>query len=180
MYFGLQPIFGTTFEIRIASLQRTKSLFSMCLGSIVMQCMGMYVHSATLMLIVLWCKSYAYTHSRSVFLCHPAVYQPPTFKELQCLRDIHGNGINIIQMIAPHYLEFGVYLLRDTRRLFIIHTIERDHPMNPEEITLRILQRWMEGMGRGPITWATLIDVLREINHERLAFEIKKALYEVD
>ena len=43
-------------------------------------------------------------------------------------------------------------------------------------IVLKILQRWLEGMGKHPTTWATLIKVLRDVDLSQLANDIEKNL----
>ena len=50
--------------------------------------------------------------------------------------------------------------------------IVHDH-RDAEKITLKILQRWIDGEGQQPVSWETLINVLQYIGLNELAKEIK-------
>ena len=41
-----------------------------------------------------------------------------------------------------------------------------------EQINLEVFQEWVEGRGKQPVTWDTLIDVLRDTQLTELAIEI--------
>ena len=49
---------------------------------------------------------------------------------------------------------------------------------HPEAINVNfeILQRWVQGKGKLPVEWATLIEVLRDIKLSELAHEMEEAL----
>ena len=44
-----------------------------------------------------------------------------------------------------------------------MQALEMEHRWNAERINMAILQRWLQGMGVKPVTWSTLVDVLRTI-----------------
>ena len=44
-----------------------------------------------------------------------------------------------------------------------MQALEMEHLRNAERINMAILQRWLLGMGVKPVTWSTLVDVLRTI-----------------
>ena len=46
--------------------------------------------------------------------------------------------------------------------VLVVEALELEHQRNAEQITQAILRRWIDGRGRKPITWRTLVDVLRE------------------
>ena len=46
---------------------------------------------------------------------------------------------------------------------------------NSEEINVEVLQEWVEGRGRQPVTWDTLVDVLCDAQLTELATEIASA-----
>ena len=55
----------------------------------------------------------------------------------------------------------------------IVDAIERQQQFYSEQITLKIVQRWLiTGGGRQPVTWGTLIQVLEDIQLNELAREI--------
>lgn len=81
--------------------------------------------------------------------------------------------INLHQDIGIHYQEFGVFLLLEhagTR----VRNMERKCMNDPQNINLEILQEWLEGRGRRPVTKETLVDVLREIELHTVADRVEQ------
>ena len=57
----------------------------------------------------------------------------------------------------------------------IVDTITSDHRQDSiEMITLKILQKWINGMGQKPVSWNTLVQVLYDVQLNQLANEIKE------
>ena len=54
----------------------------------------------------------------------------------------------------------------------IVDAIAQQQQFDSEQITLKIVQRWLTGGGRQPVTWGTLIQVLEDIQLNELAREI--------
>ena len=79
------------------------------------------------------------------------------------------------ERIGPKYLTFGVQLLEDTTGT-ITDAIEEECHHNAYNINLKIFKRWIGGQGKKPLSWATLIEVLRDIQLSELACEIKENL----
>ena len=52
--------------------------------------------------------------------------------------------------------------------------MERKHLKNSEEINVEVLQEWVEGRGKQPVTWDTLVNVLCDTRLTELAFEIAR------
>ena len=48
----------------------------------------------------------------------------------------------------------------------------RNH-YDAEQINTEILQEWLIGRGKQPVTWATLVEVLRDIEQSTLAGDIE-------
>ena len=44
---------------------------------------------------------------------------------------------------------------------------------NAEQINTEILQEWLTGRGKKPVTWTTLVEVLRDIELSTLAGDIE-------
>ena len=68
-------------------------------------------------------------------------------------------------------MNFGILLLEDkngTRIQSIIHECRE----NPERIIMKVLQEWITGRGKLPVSWDTLIEVLRDIDLCTLADDI--------
>ena len=49
----------------------------------------------------------------------------------------------------------------------------RKHCNDAEEINKEILREWLTGRGKQPVTWATLVEVLRDIKLTTLASDIE-------
>ena len=46
-----------------------------------------------------------------------------------------------------------------------------------EQINTEILQKWLTGSGKKPVSWATLVEVLRDIELSALAGDIETVKY---
>ena len=92
---------------------------------------------------------------------------------LQCTR-FHGSQrtINIPQEVGSNYYYFGLHLLDDPNGTRV-RNIEFEYRPNVERINTEILQEWATGRGKNPVTWKTLIMVLRDIELGALASEIE-------
>ena len=69
-------------------------------------------------------------------------------------------------------MEFGVLLLEDSTGSRV-RAIEFQNHYDTQQINLLILQEWLWGRGKHPITWNTLVEVLRDIELPTLASEIE-------
>ena len=47
------------------------------------------------------------------------------------------------------------------------------HLNNPEQINIAILREWVIGRGKKPVTWTTIVEVLRDIRLSTLAGDIE-------
>ena len=100
----------------------------------------------------------------------PLIGHQPTLMELIRFRG-RERRINVPQQIGTNFMNFGVLLLEDengARIQSIIHEC-RD---NPEQVTTKVLQEWIAGRGKLPVSWGTLIEVLRDIDLCTLANDI--------
>ena len=85
-----------------------------------------------------------------------------------------SGNINIPKQISTKYFLFGVLLLNDETgaEVSAIATRYRD---DAEQINLEILRLWIGGKGK-PLSWDTLIDVLRAVGLATLAGDIQESL----
>lgn len=83
--------------------------------------------------------------------------------------------MNIVDQIGVKYRVLGIQLLEDATGA-ITNAIENEYLRNAADINIKIFQRWFEGQGRKPISWPTLINVLKEIELFELACEIERNL----
>ena len=80
--------------------------------------------------------------------------------------------INIPQKIGVKYHEFGLFLLDDETGARI-HSLANKHMNDAEQINMEVIQQWITGRGKHPVTWKTLIQVIRNIELTVLAGEIE-------
>ena len=96
----------------------------------------------------------------------------PTLPELLRFTCTDKRVINIPVEIATKYVRFGTFLL-DDRNGSRVKIMAHKHLNDAEQINTEILQEWLTGRGRQPVNWATLVDVLHNIELSTLAGEIE-------
>ena len=71
-------------------------------------------------------------------------------------------------------MRFGIQILEDGdgERM---NAIENELKCNAERINIRVFQLWLQGRGRQPVTYATLVTVLQDIGLNKLAKDIRDA-----
>ena len=105
--------------------------------------------------------------------------QKPTLPLLQRFPTQSEGVIKIIDRIGTKHHKLGICLLDDDDGM-ITANIEAHYKHDPPTRTTEaILQKWLQGTGRKPQTWDTLITVLREIKLNTLAQEIKDNLFSI-
>ena len=67
-----------------------------------------------------------------------------------------------MEQVGVYYLRFGIFLLKDSNGA-IVEALEMEHRGSAEQINMAIFQRWLQGRGLKPVTWSTLITVLKNI-----------------
>lgn len=98
----------------------------------------------------------------------------PTLPQLLHFKTTHGS-INVAERIGRRYKAFGALLLEDAAGSYIA-AIEMESHHNVYDINFIILLRWLQGMGRLPVTWDTLIEVLRVAGLSTLAQDLQNNL----
>ena len=81
-------------------------------------------------------------------------------------------SINIPCEIGAKYYSFGVQLLQEHTSAHI-DDLEHQYQRNGENINRHLLQEWLEGRGRKPTTWTTLIMILHDIEKGELAEKLE-------
>ena len=102
------------------------------------------------------------------------VQQQPNLIEVTNFKTTSGT-INLAERIGVKYKSLGIQLLEDATGS-ITDAIEKECHFLTVDIILKIFKRWVEGRGRKPITWATLIEVLKNIQLSTLAHDIEQSL----
>ena len=88
----------------------------------------------------------------------------PTMRELLKF----AGRYNIPEEIGIKYYEFGIHLLQDDRAT-IIPAIALEYHYQAQSINREILRRWIQGEGKQPVTWKTLVDTLKDTDMKTLA-----------
>lgn len=99
----------------------------------------------------------------------------PTLPDLFHFKTSSGTAINIMEQIGTHHSSFGIMLLNDGTGA-VTSAIATEHHYNAAAINREILTRWLQGAGRQPVTWSTLITVLRDVELRVLAQSIERNL----
>ena len=102
----------------------------------------------------------------------------PTMQQLLSFQTKSNNVIRIMQRIASEYRSLCVKLLEDNDG-GITKAIMAENHHQTDDIVHTILSRWLQGKGRKPVTWATFIAVLYEIELSRLAQEIDENILHI-
>ena len=76
--------------------------------------------------------------------------------------------MKIIETIATIWKDLG-YLLDFDRTGHTVDRIAREHQLRPIDCCTEMLREWLQGRGRQPATWATLIDLLKDTDINNLA-----------
>ena len=105
--------------------------------------------------------------------CHTTVGKPtlPLLLKFPPLCSKSNYCINIPLRIGQNYWYFGILLLQDDTGN-MVETLEHECQKNVEMINLKILKKWINGIGL-PVSWDVLIEVLHDIELHRLANDIE-------
>jgi len=101
--------------------------------------------------------------------CNPGT--KPTLPELLKFTGSDGRVVSIPVEIATKYVQFGTFLL-DDRNGSRVKIMAHKHLNDAEQINTEILQEWLTGRGKQPVSWATLVEVLNDIELSTLAGDI--------
>ena len=86
---------------------------------------------------------------------------------------MESGKVNLAQEIGTSYEDFGILLLDDNGDR--TDTIVRELGKKTEDINRRIFRLWVKGEGLQPVSWPTLVDVLRDMGLDTLARGIEHA-----
>ena len=81
--------------------------------------------------------------------------------------------LNIASGVGKEYWKLGILLLKDDTGHVVDAIVSNYRQDGIEMITLKIFQKWINGVGQKPVSWDTLVQVLRHIELNELAREIR-------
>ena len=82
--------------------------------------------------------------------------------------------VRVLERIGRDYREFGIELLEDADGDKMDEIKENNS--RAADMRMEIVRGWLRGKGKKPVTWRTLIEVLRKIELDELADDITDAL----
>ena len=88
---------------------------------------------------------------------------------------VKNEFLDIAAEVGTDYLLFGTLLLND-KNGNKIKNIEFNEHGNVLRINVEILQQWLQGKGRKPLTWQTLVKCLQETKLIALAQKVESSL----
>jgi len=100
----------------------------------------------------------------------------PTLDTLRHYPVTNGH-IDIAVEIGSDYEKFGTLLLED-KNGNIVDSIAKSKHYVTVDITVEILKHWLQGKGRKPVAWQTLVKCLRDMKMNVLADNIEISLSE--
>ena len=124
---------------------------------------------------VLW-SIYCYIHVETIVSSCTSADAAPSLVVLRHFLVKYGH-IDIPEEIGADYEKFGTFLLEDEsgNKVKNIKVSERDDPL---VITVEILRQWLQGKGKKPVTWQTLVTCLQDTGLHVLAGKIDDSLSE--
>lgn len=113
-------------------------------------------------------------------MCCIIIFSPgntalPRLSELQFMITSDGEGVEIIKSVASEWQKICVQMDFDPagNTLELITQAERG---NPVPCCMSVFRHWLKGNGLQPITWNTLLRILKRCGYLRLAEKVKAAL----
>ena len=100
--------------------------------------------------------------------------QQITLPQLICFKTRSGS-ISVLDHIGTNYWKLGILLLDDATGADTQAIIEHHHE-DAIKINLQIFRKWIEGKGKLPVEWSTLVEVLKDIGLSELAIKMEQTL----
>ena len=97
---------------------------------------------------------------------------PIELHQLELLEE-NGSTVRIINTVASKWDRIAIRLHFSGHD---ISRIERDHEKSVVRACQTMFSEWLEGKGRKPISWNTLIKTLKEADYSELASEVETIL----
>ena len=83
--------------------------------------------------------------------------------------------LDITNSIGSNYCCVAPVLLIDPTGA-VVDELENDYPHNTRSINSKMFRRWLQGSGKTPVSWQTLVDTLRVVHLDQLACSIEGSL----
>ena len=98
----------------------------------------------------------------------------PTLRELMCLKTDSPNSktVRCVKKSESRWDDLAIFLGLEEE----IGSIQSNFPGDVRWACRKTLQLWLEGQGRRPVTWRTLLDALEDADITPLADDLREAL----
>ena len=93
--------------------------------------------------------------------------------QLQRFVGVSGKPVRVVEEVCADWEKLALAL---QFRGGVIRAVERSQHFQVEAACLTILQRWLDGEGRQPVTWETLMESLEDIEYGTLASDLRREL----
>ena len=113
---------------------------------------------------------------KSICLFMQSSGHPPDLPTLRHF-PVKNGFIDIAAKIGTDYELFGTFLLQD-KDGNRVKSIERSERGDPLCITVEILRQWLQGNGKLPVNWHTLVQCLQDSNLNVISDSVKVSLLE--
>ena len=102
---------------------------------------------------------------------------PPSLAALRLMKTPDGRRIEIIKTVAPMWWAVGDLLDFDRSGKTMDTIYGEEYQRGGEEAVCRkMFQLWLDGKGRKPVSWATLLDIMEDSPFKELAQIVRMAL----
>ena len=96
----------------------------------------------------------------------------PRLVQLKMMKTPDGTKIEIIKTVAPKWMDIGDLLDFDAKG-DTMNNIAASKGRNEVESCCRCMfQHWLDGNGVQPVSWATLLEILKDCHFNTLATEV--------
>ena len=97
---------------------------------------------------------------------------------LAALMKLKGNKeeVSVIKSVAPEWKQLGISMDFDETGEFLELVASNDTLKTPIDRCQKMFQHWLNGNGVEPMTWNTLIELLRDNSKANIAEKIEKIL----
>ena len=100
----------------------------------------------------------------------------PKLHQLGCLK-LHNRRIRVIEHVASKWESVAIQLHFEGH---LIETIKIDSHSQVDSACRKMFIKWLEGIGRQPITWRTLINALDEAGLSNVARELENIINDTE
>ena len=98
----------------------------------------------------------------------------PEMWQLQRFVGVSGRPVKVVEEVSADWEKLALALQFPSR---VIQTVRESERLLVEPAWRRVLEQWsVDGEGRQPVTWETLVQCLEDIGHITLAGDLIKEL----